>query len=245
MIHQQLVLALSALCPLVLAARAEFESTPSQPHQQPVQIRDVGGALEVTLGGKLFTRYVYQGAPKPYCWPIIGPTGEPVTRAFPMERLETEKQDHPHQRSLWYTHGSVNGIDFWAETDKSGKQVQRSMEVIATDSAVGRIRTVNDWIGPDGKKVAEDTRELGFFTSRGHRVIDFDIAIRAGEGPLTFGDTKEGSFGIRVASSMDVDQKDKKLGGRILNSRGETDAKAWGRPAELVDYSGPVRGKTV
>jgi hypothetical protein len=60
-----------------------------------------------------------------------------------------------------------------------------------------------------------------------------------------FGDTKEGSFGIRVPTSMDVDQANKKPGGHIVNSRGDSDAKAWGRPAEWVDYSGPVNAKTV
>ena len=34
-------------------------------------------------------------------------------------------------------------------------------------------------------------------------------------------------------------------GGKILNSRAQTDDKAWGMPAEWVDYTGPVGGKTV
>ena len=35
------------------------------------------------------------------------------------------------------------------------------------------------------------------------------------------------------------------LGGRIENSHGQTDAQAWGIPAEWVDYVGPVDGETV
>jgi hypothetical protein len=57
---------------------------------------------------------------------------------------------------------------------------------------------------------------------------------------VAFGDTKEGSFGIRVPGTMDVEAK---KGGRILNSRGQKDEDAWGRSAEWVDYHGPVDGE--
>jgi hypothetical protein len=57
---------------------------------------------------------------------------------------------------------------------------------------------------------------------------------------LLFGDTKEGSFALRVAGTMDVDAK---KGGRILNSRGHENETAWGRSAEWVDYHGVVEGQ--
>lgn len=38
---------------------------------------------------------------------------------------------------------------------------------------------------------------------------------------------------------------DAKLGGKIVNSEGQVDGKAWGRPAAWVDYHGPVGGDTV
>ena len=60
--------------------------------------------------------------------------------------------------------------------------------------------------------------------------------------PVTFGDTKEGMFGIRVASSMDVTRK---KGGKITNAEGLTNDAAWGKPSPWVDYTGPVEGKTV
>jgi hypothetical protein len=41
---------------------------------------------------------------------------------------------------------------------------------------------------------------------------------------------------------MDVDSKQ---GGKIVNSRGETDADAWSNPAEWVDYHGPVEGENL
>ena len=47
---------------------------------------------------------------------------------------------------------------------------------------------------------------------------------------MTFSDTKEGMFGIRVASSMDVTRK---LGGKITNAEGLTNEKAWGKAVGL------------
>ena len=98
------------------------------------------------------------------------------------------------------------------------------------------IVTRNDWLGPDGKKQCEDQRTLVFGGDGDARWIDFDIAIRATAGPVTFGDTKEGAFGLRVAESLRVDSRQ---GGRIVNSEGQCDAAAWGSGAAWVDYSGP------
>ena len=63
----------------------------------------------------------------------------------------------------------------------------------------------------------------------------------ATNGDVNFGDTKEGTFGLRIAESMKMDAK---LGGTILNSRGETDKDTWGKPAEWVDYVGPIGDET-
>jgi hypothetical protein len=200
------------------------------------------------IDGALFTEYVTRSGTKPILWPIIGPSGKPVTRPYPMEKKNAETKDHVHHRSLWFTHGNVNGIDFWAEepAGKSGTIVHRKFvkidDGVAAENKDAEIETEDDWMGPSGKKVCEDVRRLGFGASAEARWIDFDISIRASEGPLTFGDTKEGSFGLRVADSMRVDAKG---GGKIISSVGQTDADAWGKHANWVDYHGPLDGQTV
>ena len=159
-----------------------------------------------------------------------------------METGTKETRDHPHQRSLWFTHGNVNGIDFWAETPtgKTGSIVHRRFVKIASGEQA-EIFTEDDWLSPAGKKVCEDQRHFTFGIWGDARWIDFDIAIRASEGPITFGDTKEGSFGLRVAEWLSVDAK---RGGQIVNSAGQTNENAWGKPADWVDYHGPVDGVT-
>lgn len=209
-----------------------------------------GPNLPVTLNGKPFTTLVLDESSKPYLYPVIGPTGDPVTRAYPMENVEGEDHDHPHQRSFWFTHGNVNGFDFWSSDPLNRPNPRfgriRPTHVHSEGAAQGSglviIRMTNDWTGPAGEKVCEDERVLRLYGNASPRFIDVDVTIKATEGPVTFADTKEGMFGLRVASSMDVKRKQ---GGKITNAEGITDTAAWGKASPWVDYTGPVAGKTV
>ena len=193
--------------------------------------------VTVKIDGELFAEYLIDSGGKPIVWPIIGPTGKPMTRAYPMAEAPGERKDHPHHRSLWFTHGDVNGLSHWH------KEITRHREFVKVESGCcATIVTRNDWLAPDGKKVCEDERTLTFGADGDVRWIDFDITLKATAGPVTFGDTKEGCFGVRVAGTMKVDAKQ---GGRIVNSHGQTDKDAWGKAAPWVDYHGPVDGETV
>lgn len=199
--------------------------------------------VTVNIGDELFTEYVIDQGPKPFCWPIIGPTGKRMTRAFPMElRVPGERKDHPHHRSLWFTHGNVNDVDFWAEGRGRGKIEHR--EFVRVESGPrGHLVTRNAWVDADGKQHLADERELVFqLADDQSRIIDFNISLTAVGQPAKFGDTKEGSFGIRIPTVLDVDSR---KGGQIVNSEGLFDAAAWGKPAAWVDYHGPLEGRTV
>lgn len=208
-----------------------------------VAVQPTETGVNITLDGQPFTTYLFKSGAKPILWPIVGPTGKEMTRAYPMRKGNPEeKMDHIHHRSLFFTHGDVNGIDFWAETAKVQGTTEHRKLVKAEGGDVGTIVTQNDWVGPDGKKVLEDERRLKFGGDKNVRWIDFDITLKATEGPVTFGDTKEGSFGIRVPATMKVDAK---KGGEIVSSEGLKNGEAWGKSAAWVDYHGPVEGETL
>lgn len=213
-----------------------------------IEIRKAGPNLEILVGGKPWTTYLSADGPKPYFFPVIGPTGDSFTRAYPMKDVEGEDRDHPHQRSFWFTHGNVNGYDFWASdpinkpNPKFGSIKETGRPTVASGPGVGVLHTTDDWLGPDGKKVCEDDRVIRFYETAKSRIFDVDVTIKATDGPVTFGDTKEGMFGFRIASSMDVKRKQ---GGKITNAEGITDIAAWGKASPWVDYVGPVAGKTV
>ncbi len=135
----------------------------------------------------------------------------------------------------------MNGIDFWAEGP--GKGTIASTELLPVP-AKGRVVILsnNDWLGPDGKRVCRDKRSVAFSGGGDARTIDFDVELIASDGPVKFGDTKEGTFGIRVPTVMDVDSK---KGGHIVNSDGLTDDAAWGKPARLGRLPRTVDGQEV
>jgi hypothetical protein len=213
-----------------------------------------GANIKVLVDGKLFTEYLTDQATKPYYYPVIGPTGAPITRQFPMTKGGGEDEEHPHQRSFWFTHGEVNGFDFWGSDPLNpprktwGTIKETARKTLVAGPVLGLIRTTDDWLGPDGKRVCEDERVFTVYHTAAGRVVDFDITLRASDGPATFADTKEGMFGLRLASSMDVKhpgKNGKKGEGKITNAEGIVDADAWGKASPWVDYVGPVEGQTV
>ncbi len=196
----------------------------------------------MTIDDRPLTTYRVGPGSKPFYFPLIGPGGDSFTRAYPMVNVPGEDRDHPHQRSCWFTHGSVNGIDFWSEGKGKGTVRETERQVVGEGPVLARLRTRDDWLAPDGRRVCRDRRTVTFYRTQASRVIDFEFALEATDGPVIFGDTKEGMFGLRVASSMDVTRK---KGGKITNAEGLTDEAAWGKASPWVDYVGPVKGRTV
>lgn len=217
-----------------------FASAPLQ--AAPFDVQQEKDGVTIKLNGRLLARYVIKSGNKPILWPIMGPGGVELTRQYPMrEAAPAERADHPHHRSFWFTHGDVNGISFWHEGERTGEiRHVEFLQVSGGEHAV--IKTRNDWLGPDGDRFCQDVRTLTFGMENEQVWIDFDCTVTATDGPATFGDTKEGSFGVRVAGTMKI-TADK--GGSIVNSEGHIDGEAWGKRAAWCDYHGPVDDKTV
>lgn len=207
-----------------------------------VQLERKGVSVDVNLHREPFTTLVQDQGAKPFLFPMIGPTGKPITRAFPMKDVPGEDRDHPHQRSFWFTHGKVNGVDFWTEQGPHGTIVPTGEPYLRSGFTMGFVRTRDDWKGPTGAKILEDQRTIRVFATKATRILDCEFTLTASEGPVEFGETKEGMFGLRVASSMDANRKP---GGKITNAEGITDKDTWGKRSAWVDYVGPVEGETV
>jgi hypothetical protein len=208
-----------------------------------VRVTDQDGKVRIEIGGQYFADYNYRNVSRPFLYPIIGPTGTPITRHWPMEQAENEEHDHPHHRSLWYAHGEINGVDFWSEGAKAGKTVHERFVKLSSGPRNGSIKSINKLVSVDGKTIATDERTITIHNRGSERVLDYDITIFASNGDLVFGDTKEGSMAIRLAETMRVKGKVGK--GHIINSEGVRDDATWGKRAKWCDYYGPVRDKIV
>ncbi len=224
--------------------------TAPKPSSSGVKVTEQDKKVTVEIDGKLFTEYFTQDVIRPYFYPVVGPTGVPVIRHWPItEGGPDEEHDHPHHKSLWYTHGAVNGIDFWS--DGKGKIVHDKFLEISSGPKVGVIKSQNNWVAPDGKLVCTDTRTHRFYSRPEGQMMDFEVTIHASNGQVTMGDTKEGSMAIRLAPSMQLTPTKamKARGeagkGHIVNSEGQTDNATWGKRAAWCDYYGPVNNEVV
>src|SRR5580765_8381762 len=67
--------------------RLAIEDRESASAKNSIGLKDTAGeALEITIGGELFTRYNYASRwTRPFFHPVMGPGGKRVTRSFPME----------------------------------------------------------------------------------------------------------------------------------------------------------------
>jgi len=208
-----------------------------------VRITEHDDKLTVQINGKLFTEYYFKDVPRPYYYPVIGPTGEGITRNWPMKETADEERDHPHHRSLWFAHGDVNGNNFWSEEKTAGRIIHDKFLEISSGPEVGVIRSQDNWVSKEGEIVCTDTRSTKFYNLPDSRMVDFEITIHASHGQVTLGDTKEGSMAIRLAPTMRL--KGEVGQGHIVNSVGVRDGDAWGKRAAWCDYYGPVKGQIV
>jgi hypothetical protein len=224
-----------ALCSAFFAATLGFAGD--------VKITKGDGKLRIDIDGQHFADYVFEGSSRPFLFPLIGPNGAKLTRSWPIvDGVPDEDHDHPHHKSLWWAHGDMNGVDFWAEGKDSGKTVHQEFTAIESGK-VGVIKSRNNYVTKDGKTICTDERTLRIYPGRDGRTFDFEITLHAGPEGLTFGDTKEGTMSLRLAETMRLKGKVGK--GHIINSEGVRDGDTWGKRAKWVDYYGPVDGKTV
>jgi hypothetical protein len=250
-----LILALSIALALPLCAQVKItEAAPDR--------------IAVEIDGKPYTNfYLAPNGNKPYVWPLRTAGGAIVTRHFPMEEFPGEIKDHPHHRGMFFSHGDVSGINFWAteppQADASKKGESRKgapkgggaaprlergsmkLEKVVEMKGGGKsgvVKAVFAGMNAAGKPVMKETRTLVFHKDKALRTIDYEILIDPLE-TLVFRDTKEGTFGIRLAASM---QEDQGKGGVMTNAEGaQTEKSVWGKRSAWVDYCGPVDGKTV
>lgn len=202
------------------------------------------GAVHVTVDGAPFTTLRYTGHAKPVLFPVIGPGGISMTRNWPIaEAAPGEEKDHPHHTSLWFTHGSLNGVDFWSEKPDSGKIVVQGTPDVTSGSQAVVIRSRELWQTADGKPVCSSATTLRCGLDGSDRFIDYTIRIEATHGSVTFGDTKEGTMGLRSHPALNLTGKVAR--GKARNSEGQTGRDIWGKKARWVDYSGPVDGRVV
>ncbi len=197
--------------------------------------------LRVLVGGKLFTEY--RGDTRVPClYPLMSPSGTHLTRQFPFENgVKGEASDHKHHAGFWFTHGNVNGKDFWHKEDCKIVHKGFIQAPVVRKGSAGKAGGVTFAVNlaweADGRSHLSEVRTYNMTIGDKTRTIDVTSVLSAPEADAVFGDTKEGSFSIRTTPSLRLTGEVAK--GHILTSEGFTDKEAWGKRAKWVAYYGP------
>ena len=139
------------------------------------------GSLRIEINGEVFADYHFTGDRTVYFYPVYGPGRLPVTRNYPMKKVDGESHDHPHHQSLWYAHGDVNGVDFWARTENFGVIEHDRFLEIRSGKDSGLIRSANKWISKDGELICRDERTFRVYNRpNNERLFDYENNLYCG-----------------------------------------------------------------
>jgi len=189
--------------------------------------------------GVEITRYHFGGdLNRPYLFPVIGPSGRPLTRMG----HPRDPESHSHHNSVWISHTDVNGVDFWGDGGK-GKIRHKRIIKYEDGGESSAIVTENEWVTAEGGRLLDETRQVTVLLLEGKEwLMVIDMELKAVDKPVTLGKTPFGMIGVRMAKTIGVNDG----GGRIRNSEGGVNEKEifW-KQARWVDYSGAVTDSAI
>jgi hypothetical protein len=184
--------------------------------------------IDVLVNGKLFTSYCWpDNVMKPILFPINTSAGTTITRGYPIKNRPFETTDHPHHNGEWLNYGDVNGYNFWGNTgqanradtsaaarkriSKLGSIKHLKFESMTGGDGEGVLVCDESWIlDATGKELMAEKTEYHFIAKGSNQIIDRITTLTAREDSVTFRDTKEGMFGMRVARQLEIPSKDKR-----------------------------------
>lgn len=229
--------------------------------------------VDVLIGGKLFTSYIYpSNIKKPVLWPVVSDGGNEITRQFPLKNKAGERADHPHHVGIWLNYGDVNGLDFWNNSDaipadkadKYGTIYHETIESAVSGKGKATLLTTASWKDIKGNKLLNETSEYTFSVEGKTRIIDRTTMLKAENGKVDVTDNKEGMFAIRLTRELELPSRgkvkltdshgvvtevdgsdDKTASGNYLSSEGIEGEAVWATRAKWMKLYGEINGEKV
>jgi hypothetical protein len=212
---------------------AKYDSR-TQTGPQKVTAKLEKNHIEVTVDGKLFTRYKFDTSQKyPYFWPVCGPASH--------KSVTTETSEpYPHHHSLFFGCDRVNGGNYWQDINERGQIVSQGPKIIRESGNRVVFTDTCFWRQPGKEPVIRDTRRITISApSKDLRFIDFRIALKALT-DIRILKTNHSLFSARVEPELSV-----RAGGTIINAEGYTTEKnTFGIASPWCDYWSTRNGIT-
>jgi hypothetical protein len=172
-------------------------------------------------------------APRPFFFPLLGPSGLPLTRMG-----HPGAPNHDHHRSIWFAHHKVLGIDFWSDNSEARiRQEQWLAYEDGDDNARMGVR-LRWYDGHDPEALIEQELITSIAPASGDGVfVEIQTSLRSIAESLELGQTNFGLLAVRVAKSISAVFGDGVLTG--ADGR-QTEKNLFGKPSPWIDYSGSV-----
>jgi hypothetical protein len=227
--------------------------------------------VDILADGKLFTSFCWPvNVYKPVLYPVLTSKGTEITRGFPLKPREGEQNDHIHQVGVWFNYGNINGLDFWGNgyrgiKEPNGGEIRHlRIENIKGGTGDGSFISYESWLDPHGKELMSEKTEFHFSVQGTTRIIDRITTLTSVDTTITWKDTKEGMFGIRVARQLELpspqgvilldangnpstekNSKNEGVSGNYRSSEGVTGESVWGTRARWMDLYGIIGSEKI
>ena len=262
------LLVLSAFLAICVAARQD-------PGGDRIRVaaNEAANRVDIIIDGKPFTSYIWpSNLAKPVLYPVRTAKGTIVTRGYPLEPRPGERVDHPHHAGLWFNYESVNGIDFWNNSEaikpeqapKMGTIRHRSIVSAKGGSEQGELEVEADWLTFDKKVLLKERTRFVFRGGPRFRSVDRITTLRALDEKVVFSDQKDGLLGLRVIRALEMPSDKPEVftdssgrattvakldhagvNGVYLTSEGKKGDAAWGTRGRWCNLSGRVGDELV
>ena len=172
-------------------------------------------------------------APRPFLFPLIGPSGLPLTRMG-----HPGAPNHDHHRSVWFAHEKVLGIDFW--TDRTDAQIRQHQWLAYEDGDEAAALGVElRWYdGHDPQPLLIQQLIIAVMPGPDEEMfVELQTTLTPVAESLELGQTNFGLLAVRVAKSLSA-----VFGDGVLTGPGgvQTEQRLFGGAWEWIDYSGSI-----
>lgn len=258
---------------LVLGAALLVASTATFAQKVTLSEDKAGKKVDVSVDGQPFTSYIYPGVDelkKAVLYPVRTAKGTLITRGWPMDPRPGERVDHPHHVGVWLNHGNVNGYDFWNSSNAVDRTKNKYGDIIHTGitsaksgKGKGELTVTADWVSQDGDNFLKEKTTYIFRAEGDERIIDRITTLTAQQ-DVTFQDSKEGVFGMRMARELELPSKkpevftdangvatkvaslnNEGVTGNYFNKEGITGDDVWGKRSSWCELQGDIKGEKV
>ena len=174
-----------------------------------------------------------EDAPRPFFFPLLGPSGLPLTRMG-----HPGAPNHDHHRSIWFAHHKVLGVDFWSDNSEAVIRQEQWLALEDGDSDARMAAQLKWFDGHDPQPLVDQQVVFSVAADNDDGILlEIQTSLSSVAESLELGQTNFGLLAVRVAKSISA-----VFGDGILTGAGgvQTEALLFGKASPWIDYSGSI-----